>query len=58
LKQLLADAGIDRKYPAYSTCHALITALFDAGLNKSQVNACTGHSHNAHTAAKATSTRT
>jgi hypothetical protein len=31
--------------------HALITALFDAGLNESQVNAYTGHSHNAHTAA-------
>jgi hypothetical protein len=25
--------------------------LFDAGLNESQVNAYTGHSHNAHTAA-------
>jgi hypothetical protein len=41
LKQLLVDAGIERKYPA----------LFDAGLNESQVNAYTGHSHNAHTAA-------
>jgi integrase len=47
----LVDAGIDRKYPAYSIRHALITALFDAGLNESQVNAYTGHSHNAHTAA-------
>jgi site-specific recombinase XerD len=35
LKQLLVDAGIDRKYPAYSTRHALIMALFDAGLNES-----------------------
>jgi site-specific recombinase XerD len=39
LKQLLVDAGIDRKYPAYSIRHALITALFDAGLNESDVNA-------------------
>jgi hypothetical protein len=51
LKQLLVDAGIDRKYPAYSVRHALITALFDAGLDESQVNAHTGHSHNAHMAA-------
>jgi hypothetical protein len=51
LKQLLVDAGIDRKYPAYSIRHALITALFDTGLNESQVNAYTDHSHNAHTAA-------
>jgi integrase len=51
LKQLLDDVGIDRKYPAYSIRHALITALFDAGLNESQVNDYTGLSHNAHTAA-------
>jgi hypothetical protein len=51
LKQLLVDAEIDRKYPAYLIRHALITALFDAGLNESQVDAYTGHSHNAHTAA-------
>jgi hypothetical protein len=51
LKQLLVDAGIERKHPAYSIRHALITALFDAGLNESQANAYTGHSHNAHTAA-------
>jgi hypothetical protein len=51
LKQLLGRAGIDRKYPAYSIRHALITALFDAGLSESQVNAYTGHSNNAHTAA-------
>jgi hypothetical protein len=51
LKQLLVDAGIDHKYPAYSICHALITALFDTGLNESQVNVYTDHSHNAHTAA-------
>jgi integrase len=51
LKQLLVDAGVDRKYPAYSIRHVLITALFDAGLNESQLNAYTGHSHNVHTAA-------
>jgi site-specific recombinase XerD len=51
LKQLLVDAGINRKYPAYSIRHALITALSDAGLNESQVNPYTDHSHNAHTAA-------
>jgi hypothetical protein len=51
LKQLLGPAGIDRKYSAYSIRHALITALFDAGLSESQVNAYTGHSNNAHTAA-------
>jgi hypothetical protein len=50
LKQL-ERAGIDRKYPAYSIRHALITALFDAGLSESQVNAYTGHSNSAHTAA-------
>jgi site-specific recombinase XerD len=44
-------SGIDRKYPAYSIRHALITALFDASLSESQVNAYTGHSNNAHTAA-------
>jgi hypothetical protein len=51
LKQLLGQAGIDRKYPAYSTRHALIMALFDAGLSESQVNAYTSHSNNAHTPA-------
>jgi hypothetical protein len=51
LKQMLVAVGIDRKYPAYSIRHALITALFDAGLDESQVNAYTGHSHNAHTTA-------
>jgi hypothetical protein len=51
LKQLLAPAGIDRKYPAYSIRHGLITALFDAGLSESQVNAYTGHSKNTHTVA-------
>jgi hypothetical protein len=29
----------------------LTTALFDTGLNESQVNVYTGHSHNTHTAA-------
>jgi hypothetical protein len=51
LKQLLLKAGINRKYPAYSIRHALITALLDAGLSESQVDAYTGHSNNAHTAA-------
>jgi hypothetical protein len=51
LKQLLARAGIDRTYPAYLIRHALITALFDAGLSELQVNAYTGHSNNAQTAA-------
>jgi hypothetical protein len=51
LKHLLVNTGINRKYPAYSIRHALITALFDAGLNESQVNAYTGHSHNVYTAA-------
>jgi hypothetical protein len=51
LKQLLGRAEIGRKYPAYSTRRALITALFDAGLSESQVNTYTGHSNNAHTAA-------
>jgi hypothetical protein len=51
LKQLLVDAGVDRKYPAYWMRHALITALFDAGLNESQVNAYTDHSHNTYTVA-------
>ena len=51
LKQLLTQAGIDPQYPAYSIRHALITALFDAGLKEEQVNAYTGHSNNAHTAA-------
>jgi site-specific recombinase XerD len=50
LKQLLRRAEIDHKYPTYSTRHALITALFDAGLSESQVNAYTGYSNNAHTA--------
>jgi hypothetical protein len=43
VKQLLVDAGIDRKYPAYSIRHAPITALFDAGLDESQVSAYTDH---------------
>jgi hypothetical protein len=48
---LLKRAGIDRKYSAYSIRHALITALFDARLSESQVNAYTGHSNNAHATA-------
>jgi hypothetical protein len=51
LRQLVVDPGIHRKYPAYSIRHVLITTLFDAGLNKSQVNAYTAHSHSSHTAA-------
>jgi hypothetical protein len=50
LKQLLTKAGIDWKYPAYSIRHALITALFDAGLSDSQVSACMSNSNNAHAA--------
>jgi site-specific recombinase XerD len=51
LKQLLGRAGIDRKYPAYSIRHSLITALFNVGLSESQLNAYTCHSNNAYTAA-------
>ena len=51
LKRVLTAAGIDPRYPAYSIRHALITALFDSGLSEPQVNAYTGHSNNAHTAA-------
>jgi site-specific recombinase XerC len=51
LRQLLRRAGIDCEYPAHSIHHALITALFDAGLSESQVNTYTGHSNNAHIAA-------
>jgi hypothetical protein len=48
LKQLLGRAGIDRKYSAYSICHALITAVFDTVLSVPQADAYT---NNAHTAA-------
>ena len=50
LKGLLREAGIPAQYTAYSIRHALITALFEMGLNEVQVNAYTGHSNNAHTA--------
>jgi hypothetical protein len=51
LKGLLTLAGIDPQFPAYSLRHVLITALFDGGLEEHEVNAYTGHSNNAHTAA-------
>ena len=51
LKRILLAAGIGAQYPAYSIRHALITALFDAGLSEAEVNAYTGHSNNAHVAA-------
>ena len=50
LRQLMTAAGIPRRFVAYSIRHALITALFNAGLGGEEVNAYTGHSHNAHTA--------
>jgi integrase len=37
-------------YTSYSFRHALIQALFDAGLTETQVNAYTGHSNKSHTA--------
>jgi integrase len=37
-------------YTGYSFRHALIQALFDAGLTETQVNAYTGHSNKSHTA--------
>jgi hypothetical protein len=51
LKVLLAEAGIDPSYSAYSMRHALITALFDGGMSEVEVNAYTGHSNKSHTAA-------
>jgi site-specific recombinase XerD len=51
LRQLMTAAGIPKHYVAYSIRHALITALFEAGLDEKEVNAYnTGHSHTAHTA--------
>jgi integrase len=49
LVDLLHDMDI-QGYTAYSLRHALIQALFDAGLTETQVNAYTGHSHKSHTA--------
>jgi site-specific recombinase XerD len=49
LVQLLHDMGIEG-YTGYSFRHALIQALFDAGLDEKQVNAYTGHSNKSHTA--------
>jgi integrase len=49
LVELLNDMGIDG-YTGYSFRHALIQALFDAGLDEKQVNAYTGHSNASHTA--------
>jgi hypothetical protein len=50
LRKLMVDAGIPPVYTAYTVRHALITALFDAGLSETDVNAYTGHSQNSHTA--------
>ena len=50
LRQLMTAAGIPERFVAYSIRHALITALFNAGLGEEEVNAYTGHSQNAHTA--------
>jgi integrase len=47
---LLRKAGIMEPYTAYSTRHAVISALFRSGLQEKEVNAYTGHSHNSHTA--------
>jgi hypothetical protein len=49
LKQLLADAGIPSIYLPYSIRHALITYLYELGLDETRVNAYTGHSPNYHT---------
>jgi integrase len=49
LKDLLERMGIVG-YTGYSFRHAMIQALFDAGLDEKQVNAYTGHSNRAHTA--------
>ena len=51
LKKLLTAAGIPSRYAAYSIRHALITYLFESGVPELQVNAYTGHSQRAHTAA-------
>ena len=51
LKRLLTAAGIPARFAAYSIRHALITYLFDCNMTELQVNAYTGHSQKAHTAA-------
>jgi integrase len=50
LAKILRDAKIPDVYKPYSIRHAVITALFQAGLDEKQVNAFTGHSNNSHTA--------
>jgi hypothetical protein len=50
VKNLMVEGGIDRKFPAYSSRHALITLLFKLGFSEVEVNAFTGHSNNSHTA--------
>jgi integrase len=49
LKDLLERMGIFG-YAPYSFRHAMIQALFEAGLDEKQVNAYTGHSNRSHTA--------
>jgi hypothetical protein len=49
LVRLLHRMGV-RGYTGYSFRHAVIQALFDAGLDEKAVNAYTGHSNSAHTA--------
>jgi integrase len=49
LVELLHRMGVFG-YTGYSFRHAMIQALFDAGLDEKQVNAYTGHSNNSHTA--------
>jgi integrase len=49
-KAVVVKAGIDRRFPAYSARHALITFLLRPGFSEVEVNAYTGHSNNSHTA--------
>jgi hypothetical protein len=49
LKDLLQRRGIEG-YTGYSFRHAMVQALFEAGLDEKQVNAYTGHSQRSHTA--------
>jgi integrase len=49
LKRVLQKMAVEG-FTGYSFRHAMIQALFDAGLNEMQVNAYTGHSNSSHTA--------
>jgi integrase len=49
LKRLLQRMDVVG-FTGYSFRHAMIQALFDAGLDEKQVNAYTGHSNSSHTA--------